>query len=179
MSCDERSHKKSTCFVGAQVGFTLIELLVAAAIMMLITGIGVFSFNDFRERQQLEQGARSFAAEVRLAQRKADSGERVGCSELAGYRITYWSLSSYRVLEKCTDGSVGEALGKQLPNGLVFFPIDPKNPDPAFPLFQFNTVTGSVVNAPTAVIIKQGDSCVRVSIAITGDVSVLEPYACS
>lgn len=58
-------------------GFTLIELLVASGIMVIITGLGVASYNNFSQRQEVKNAAKEFAGNVRFIGSKALTNEKI------------------------------------------------------------------------------------------------------
>ena len=55
-------------------GFTLIEVVVVVAIMGVLLGAGIASYSSFNDRSKVEQAAKSVAAQLRVLQKKADSG---------------------------------------------------------------------------------------------------------
>lgn len=71
-------------------GFTLIEVLVVVAIIGLLTGVGIASYNNFNEKQQVQQAAMNFASELRKVQKRTNAGERPdGCTgALQQYDVT-------------------------------------------------------------------------------------------
>lgn len=57
-------------------GFTLVELMIATALLMSLTGFGTAKYLDFNEKQVLEQAGKDLKNHLRLAQKKALSGEK-------------------------------------------------------------------------------------------------------
>ncbi len=58
-------------------GFTLIELLVVASLIAILFSIGVAKYSEFNRRQIIEQSALEIKNNLRLAQNKAFTGEKV------------------------------------------------------------------------------------------------------
>jgi prepilin-type N-terminal cleavage/methylation domain-containing protein len=78
-------HKKS---IFKNKGFTLIELLVSITIMMLMVGMGLVSYINFNEKQQLAGAAKELQTYLRSAQTRARNGDvPTGCVTLEGYNI--------------------------------------------------------------------------------------------
>lgn len=57
-------------------GFTLIELLVVVVITSLLFGVGIANFNEYNRKQTIVQAAETIKNNLRLAQSKAQSGEK-------------------------------------------------------------------------------------------------------
>lgn len=55
-------------------GFTLIELLIVFSIMGILMGVGISSYAEFNQRQQIVQSAKRIKNQLRSAQGKALSG---------------------------------------------------------------------------------------------------------
>lgn len=109
-------------------GFTLIELLVSVAIAMLISGSVVIGFNNFSATQRLKQAGLDLKNNLRLAQIKAQTGQKpttgtTECDSLLGYRISF-TTASYTIQARCVVGGseqgVGEILSFSLPSGITF-----------------------------------------------------------
>lgn len=73
----------------ASKGFTLIEILVVVVIMGLTVGGGIAAYNKLNDRQMVLQGAKNVVSQLRLAQKRADAGEKPfsSCLQLDGYRV--------------------------------------------------------------------------------------------
>jgi prepilin-type N-terminal cleavage/methylation domain-containing protein len=84
-------------------GFTLIELLVSISIIGLLSAVGLSSYIQFNRRQILASAVRTLLNDLRLAQSKAESGERpekcVG--DLSGYQVTI-QTSGYKIEANCS-----------------------------------------------------------------------------
>ena len=112
MVCSMRQNK---------AGFTLIEILVSVSIGALLVGGGIASYNNFNDKQQVVSGARGLIVTFRNAQKRALSGDKTSaCSTLAGWRVNRISLTQYRLLILCGDGSRSTIETKSLPVGVEF-----------------------------------------------------------
>jgi type II secretion system protein H len=94
-------------------GFTLIEVLVVATVIGLLTGVGIASYNRFNEKQRVQQAAMTFATELRVAQKRANAGEKpVGClGDLEFYAITTTNSSNTYTLSTNCPGTETKNLG--------------------------------------------------------------------
>lgn len=94
-----------------QTGFTLIELLVVAAIIGVLTSIGVASYNNFNERRIVEKVAEELKTNLRLAQSKAMNNEKdtsfCGGDVLDGWYVEYIDSSSYKLYGQCGGSEFG------------------------------------------------------------------------
>lgn len=105
-------------------GFTLIELIISIAIIMLLVGGVVASYNSFNTTQLLTQTGLSLKNNLQLMRVKATAVEKPtsGCTQFLGYRITF-AASSYSMQPLCTEGLVGVAQTINLPQGVSFSPV--------------------------------------------------------
>lgn len=69
-------------------GFTLIEILVSIGIMLLMIAIGISSFINFSDRQDILQTKKEIEAQFKQVQSLARTGKLASCSKLAGYRFS-------------------------------------------------------------------------------------------
>ena len=94
--------KISRKFSRVNFGFTLIELLVVASILMILSGIGLASYNQFNRRKILDKATQELKSNLRLIQDKALAGEKLSsCSSaLDGWYITF-TANSYRFYGIC------------------------------------------------------------------------------
>jgi len=103
-------------------GFTLIELLVAVSIGMILTVGGLAAYRGFGEKQSLIKAGLKLETDLRLAQKKAFSGEKPAvCSGiLKGFLLKREDPSSYKIYIDCLGGvaAIGEAIS--LPEGVIF-----------------------------------------------------------
>jgi len=85
------------------LGFTLIELLVSVAIIGLLSAVGLSSYVQFNRRQILVSAVRTLLNDLRLAQSKAESGERPSecVGDLSGYQVTI-QTSGYKIEANCS-----------------------------------------------------------------------------
>lgn len=103
-------------------GFTLIELMVAVGISLLLAGSVLVGFNTFSTNQRVKQAALNFKNNLRLAQTKAQSGEKpaTGCTSLVGYNVNFTN-SNYSIVPLCTEGEITpKTLRFDLPQGVAF-----------------------------------------------------------
>lgn len=134
-------------------GFSLIELVVAITIVFLLSGIGIASYNSFNETQSLKQEALDLKNNLRLAQNKALSNEKIcgqtacggdenTCLEsepLTGWQVKF-NLADYEIYGSC--GSNIFSLKKySLKSGLRF-----SYPAQGF-ILTFQALTAAVVNS--------------------------------
>ena len=71
-------------------GFTMIELIVVVAIIALMSGIGLTTFLNLRDRRVVLADARLVEQNLREAQRRALAGEKpagCGANVLTGYQV--------------------------------------------------------------------------------------------
>lgn len=66
------------------LGFSLIEVLVSTLIILTLSGIGIASFNNFSQDQAIKQAAADLKNNLRLAQNKAITGEKLCGPEACG-----------------------------------------------------------------------------------------------
>lgn len=88
-------------------GFTLVELLVAMTILAVLVGVSVARFRQFNRAQIVKEAAKSFKADLRMAQSKAVTGQKPasGCDYLKGYTVKLQE-DGYRLLALCDSGEV-------------------------------------------------------------------------
>ena len=67
----------------SRFGFTLIEVLVSVGILVVLTAMGVASYNNFNEKRVVRNAADKIRSNLRLAQRKALAGEK-NCDSCGG-----------------------------------------------------------------------------------------------
>src|SRR4030042_4247797 len=81
--------------ISEKPGFTLIEILVAVTIILLLTSIGVASYNRFNDKRKVEKITKELETNLRYIQGKATSNEKdctaavCDCSG-ANYVLTGW-----------------------------------------------------------------------------------------
>jgi len=74
-------------------GFTIIEILLAITVIAVITGMSYAAYSGFNDRQRVEQSANTFLTQLRVVQKRADSGEKPPNAEcqfpnsLIAYRV--------------------------------------------------------------------------------------------
>ncbi|PIU03583.1 hypothetical protein COT44_02180 [Candidatus Shapirobacteria bacterium CG08_land_8_20_14_0_20_39_18] len=126
-------------------GFTIIELLVVMVITSLLFGVGITNFNEYNRRQTVAQAAETIKNNLRLAQSKAQSGEKdcsVGVCDgdgngkclttsktLNGWNVDLPSKTVYGVCQDKTFGSssfslpAGITLTAAPATTVIFFPL--------------------------------------------------------
>ncbi len=106
-------------------GFTLIELIVSIAILLLLIGGLLASYNNYTQGQQVRQSALTVKANLRLAQTWAFSALKPtsGCTELVGYTVGF-SAGAYTMQASCApEGMAGLITTVSLPTGVTFSPV--------------------------------------------------------
>lgn len=91
-------------------GFTLIELLVVMAIVVLISAVGLVSYQDINSNQIISQEVKKTADFIRLTQNYSSSQkkpENQSCETLTGYKFSLATDRSYSVVGECLVGGVG------------------------------------------------------------------------
>jgi prepilin-type N-terminal cleavage/methylation domain-containing protein len=85
--------------------FTIIELLITISIMGLLLTVGLVYYQDFNRRQVVVQAANNLKNNLRLAQSKALSGEKIeGCSgTFGGYKVEFFPDENEYVVSAICD----------------------------------------------------------------------------
>lgn len=84
---------------GLRAGFTLLELIVVIALIMVIAGIGVMSFDGFGEKKLVQQPADALALMVKQASR---------ASVVQGRPVVIgFDKKGFRFLEQVMEGTEG------------------------------------------------------------------------
>lgn len=89
-------------------GFTLIELLVVMAIVVLISAVGLVSYQDINSNQIISQEVKKTADFIRLTQNYSSSQkkpENGACDSLTGYKFNLAADLSYTIVAECGAGS--------------------------------------------------------------------------
>ena len=76
-------------------GFTLIELLISLTLVAFLGSLGLATYVQFNRRQILNNAVRGLVSDLRLAQSKAQSGERPPGSSCLGDLLDYQILISF------------------------------------------------------------------------------------
>ena len=99
--------KISRKFSRVNFGFTLIELLVVASILIILSGIGIASYNQFNRRKILDKATQELKSNLRLTQGKALAGEKpVGCTGLLGHKLIFTTNQNYKIVAVCGSGEI-------------------------------------------------------------------------
>lgn len=109
-----------------RTGYSIIELIIVVGVTILIASFGIARYNDFNERQAVQQAADTLVSDLRFVQAKALAGEkpRVGtCTTLLGYRVTF-DQKNYTMQAICSEGPVdGTQVTIDLPGNVNIWPI--------------------------------------------------------
>lgn len=109
-------------------GYSFIELIVIVAALMLIAAFGLARYNEFNERQTVQQTAENLISNLRLIQAKALAGDKpAGCTTLVGYTVVF-DLKSYTMYAVCDPEGIIDTtrVTVDLPGNVNFNPL----PDP-------------------------------------------------
>lgn len=157
-------------------GFTLIEILVVVSVSMIMVGVGLAQYNQFREEQGLLRAANKFVTELREVQQRADIGKREFCvgrnlnQELSYYRVLKRDMSSANVIEGCSNPDENTILTDNviyLADGISFSDTDFNI---TFPVLSQNSIS------PVDLVLKSvtGRCSVMVSLNAGRDISISE-----
>ncbi len=84
-----------------RAGYSLIELIFVVSALILITAFGTARYNEFSERQSVQQSADTFVSNLRLIQSKALAVDKPqGCTTLVGWTVEF-ALKSYTMYAEC------------------------------------------------------------------------------
>lgn len=87
-------------------GYSLIELILVVGVIVLTTAFGIARYNEFNERQSVQQSADTFISNLRLIQAKALSGDKPDdCMTLIGWTVEF-ALKSYTMYAQCSNGII-------------------------------------------------------------------------
>lgn len=159
------SHELRNKTLSPNSGFTLIELLVVMGIIALLVGIGIANYQNFNRNQILSQAAQNLRSNLRDAQNRALSGEKIcgpsacggtnstcgdeaGEKPLDGWRVEFTAPRFYRLYGVCGVTTFNQ-VSFNLPDVLEFsvFPI----PNPIL----FKSLThGTNINGETSIILR-------------------------
>jgi prepilin-type N-terminal cleavage/methylation domain-containing protein len=86
-----------------EFGYSLIEMMVVVGIMGIMLVTGVASYNRLNDRAKVEQAAQLLATELRVIQKKADSGIHTcgGTDSFRGMRVQRIDNSTIRYCQQC------------------------------------------------------------------------------
>ncbi|OGD95638.1 hypothetical protein A3F02_02620 [Candidatus Curtissbacteria bacterium RIFCSPHIGHO2_12_FULL_38_9b] len=121
-------------------GFTLIELLIVISIFGLTTSLITASYVSFERNQRLKNAAQTITSEIRLAQNRALSGDKIdgkcqtsiSASSLIGWYVSFVKDSdTYTIAGDCIDATqppwteiiIGEKI-VALPKGIIISGIN-------------------------------------------------------
>lgn len=110
-------------------GFTLIEIIVSVALLLLLSGLFVASYNGFNNTQAVKQAASNLINDLQAVRASATFGVKpTGCDTLLGYQVNFAAAgTSYTSVAFCQVGAneetVGEITTYTLPTGTVFAPV--------------------------------------------------------
>ncbi|MBI4066667.1 prepilin-type N-terminal cleavage/methylation domain-containing protein [Candidatus Gottesmanbacteria bacterium] len=121
-------------------GFTLIELMVVMGAVLLLSGGAITNYNNYSDRQRVNQAMDTLKNDLRTAQNRALVSQKpagnnpdpgyYACGQLVGYRVTFSNASgtgSYSTQAVCQNSGVEEPKGdittRTLPTGVLFNPL--------------------------------------------------------
>lgn len=82
-------------------GYTLIELILVVSVLILIASFGIARYNEFNERQNVQQTADTFISNLRLVGAKALAVDKPqGCTMLVGWTVEF-GLDRYTMYAEC------------------------------------------------------------------------------
>ena len=91
-----------------KTSFTLIEMLIVFAIISVVTGLSLASYNDYTAKKDVHREAQMFADTLELARKKANAAEELSygeegltCIYDSGYMITITSSTAYKLERIC------------------------------------------------------------------------------
>ncbi len=132
-------------------GFTLVELVIVIAIIVILTGTGIASYNTQQNQQRSDSEVKKYRDVLELARRKAIGGEGVdhcqsmGVNEIAGYRVGLLSTDTHSYIMEihCKDSTSPDRYST-----LQTFTVDPNIEITSVPPVEFKTVSGEIVVTP-------------------------------
>ena len=184
--CPKTLHPKPYT-LSLNFGFTLIELLVVVGIIVLLVGGGVAAYNNFNQNQILAQATATLRTNLRDAQNRALSGEKVcgpsacggtnstcgdeaayhptnnptGEKQLDGWQVNFSAPRTYRLSGVC-GSTIFSEVSFNLLTDLEFFFLPSPNP------ILFKSLThGTNVSGSTAITLKHTGSGKTQSITVT------------
>lgn len=102
-------------------GYTLIELILVISVLTLIASFGIARYNEFNERQAVQQSADTFISNLRLVQAKGLAGDKPeGCTTLVGWTVEF-GPDSYTMYAQCQPEGIidGTAVTVDLPQNVT------------------------------------------------------------
>ena len=73
-------------------GYSLVELIISISIMLVLVGGGLAAYREFDARQSLVNGGRDLASNLRVAQKKAQAGEKPNSPECINDTLESWRV---------------------------------------------------------------------------------------
>lgn len=153
-------------------GFTFVELLFVAALIGIISTVGLAGYRQFARNQTVEAETRKLVADLRYAQSLASSGNKAPCGSntLNGYNFNRLSSTSYEIRASCSAGSPAATKTVTLTSSTITAPI----PNPlTFLTLNDGTNAGTGNNSFTAVDITTNGAVRRARISTSGEIRIL------
>jgi len=150
-------------------GFSLIEIIVTLTLMLLLFGGAIANYTRYTDVQKLKQAALTLKNNLRMAQNKAQVGEKppgIACTQLVGYEVSFTKYSySYQAV--CKPSAVGAPKTSfDLPNNVIFNPLPTKS-------MVFGVLTRGVnIASTTTLTLTSGKSKYELSIDPKGEITI-------
>lgn len=86
--------------------FTLIEIIISVSIILILTGLGLASYNQQTQEQKIKEEGQKLVNVLELAKRKTFAGDKSNqtCNDFNGYQIYFNSLNQY-ILRLCCNST--------------------------------------------------------------------------
>ncbi|MCL4375003.1 prepilin-type N-terminal cleavage/methylation domain-containing protein [Patescibacteria group bacterium] len=148
----------------APLSFTLVELLIVTAVILLMTGFSLASYNQYTEDRRLDAEANKVVNMLFLAHKKALSGDTSQCADPAAELLEYevsFTASGLQISPSCSHGSA-DASTLNLETDIVFNPVPGS--------VTFAPLSGKIPGAGTEVIVynNKNNRCKKITISAAG-----------
>jgi prepilin-type N-terminal cleavage/methylation domain-containing protein len=104
-------------------GFTLIEIIVSVTLLLLLSGLFIANYTEFRNSQTVKQSASDLISNLQAVRTMASAGVKPsGCDTLVGYAVEF-TADAYTASAVCQDGDEYPPVTYTLPANVTFSPI--------------------------------------------------------